>query len=110
VLADQTFKAHAAGSPKQVWPISPCSNGLTKMPLACPWRRAAAPSSFVPGSNAHYAGLAVAARERDLSKVHRQRRGIVCVIGPSVSDQSKHWIKIKNCQHQAMDRVMESFR
>jgi hypothetical protein len=32
------------------------------------------------------------------------------VIDPTAPGRSKHWIKVKNRKHPAMDRVMESFR
>ena len=37
----------------------------------------------------------------------------VVVVGDDFDDQagrSKHWVKVKNRRHPAMDRVMEAFR
>ena len=36
MLGDQSLKAHAAGRWNRSGPISPCSNGATKMPCARP--------------------------------------------------------------------------
>jgi hypothetical protein len=33
---------------------------------------------------------------------------IICAADPELDD--RHWIKIKNRKHPAMDRVMEAFR
>jgi len=44
------------------------------------WRRAGPPTTFMPASNEpHCTQLALAAREWDLSKVHRRWGGVVCV-------------------------------
>ena len=55
-------------------------------------------------------GRALLHESATFREVHRRGPGAVCLWDrPYQAGRSKHWVKVKNRRHPAMDRVMEAF-